>query len=201
VPRPPVSSPAVAGDVENLDSVSAGHLEPLGHEVDADHPRAPVCRDARAHLPDRTEPEDGHASPLRDLGVLDRLPGRRQHVGQVEEALVGWSLGHLDRAELRLRDAQELGLAARHLAVQLRVAEQGRAGVPLADLGRLALGEELVLAHPAVSAGDVEGDHDAVPGCDVGHLRAHLNDDAHRLVPEHVALVEKRPEQLVEVQV
>jgi hypothetical protein len=52
------------------------------------------------------------------------------------------------------------------------------------DLGRLTLREELPLAHPAVPAGDIEGDHDAVAGLDVGDLGADLLDDAHRLVAE-----------------
>jgi len=118
-----------------------------------------------------------------------------------EVALVGPALRHLDRPELGLRHAQVLGLAARNLSVHLRVAEERSALVVLMDLGRLTLGEVLPLAHPAVPAGDVEGDDDAVAGLDLGDLGADLLDDPHRLVAEDVALVDEHAEHLVEVQV
>ena len=140
--------------------------------------------------------------PSRDVGVLDRLPGGRQDVGEEQEAVVRRALGHLDRAVLRLRDAQELGLPAGHLAVELGVAEQRGAHALLAHLGRLALRLQPVLAHEAVTAGDVERDDDAVAGLRGRRdLRADLLDDAHRLVAEDVALAEERAEDLVEVQV
>jgi hypothetical protein len=102
---------------------------------------------------------------------------------------------------VRLRHPQVLGLPARHLAVHLGVAEQRGAFFFLAVLGGLALGEELAVAHPAVAAGDVEGDHDPVAGLDVGHLGANLLDDPHRLVAEDVALFHEGREDLVEVEV
>ena len=89
---------------------------------------------------------------------------------------------------MRLRDTQELGLPAGDLAVELGVAEQRGALLLVAVLGRLTLREEIALAHPAVAAGDVEGDHDAVARRDLGDLGADLLDDAHRLVAEDVAL-------------
>ena len=65
---------------------------------------APRCSAIRAaHLPDRAEPEDGQRAALGHVRVLDRLPRRREDVGEVDEAVVGRALGHLDRAELRLR--------------------------------------------------------------------------------------------------
>jgi hypothetical protein len=102
---------------------------------------------------------------------------------------------------VRLRDAQVLGLAAGHLAVQLRVAEQRGALVLVAHLGGLALRVELLVAHPAVAAGDVERDHHAVARPDVRHLGADLLDDPHRLVAEDVARVDEHAEHLVEVEV
>ena len=50
-----------------------------------------------------------------------------------------------------------------------------------------------VVAHEAVPAGDVERDHDAVAGRDVGDLGADRLDDAHRLVAEDVAVVMNGP--------
>ena len=107
-------------------------------------------------------PSTATRTAVGHLRVLDRLPRRRQHVGQEQEAVVGRPVGDLDRPVLRLRDAQELRLAAGDLAVELGVAEQRGAHPLVADLGRLALRLQPVAAHPAVPAGDVEGDHDAV---------------------------------------
>ena len=107
----------------------------------ADHVlHAPVLGDAARHLADRPEAEHEQAAAGGHVGVGHRLPGGGQHVGEVDEAVVRRALGHLDRAVLRLRDAQVLGLAAGHLAVELRVAEQRRARAELPHLGRLALG-------------------------------------------------------------
>ena len=124
----------------HLGAVGRGACEPFGDEVDADDPRcAEVRGDATRHRADRPEPEDDDGAAVRDGRVLDGLPRRRQHVGEVHEAVVGRAVRDLDRAVLRLRHAQQLGLGARHLAVELRVAEQRRALVVLAHLRRLAL--------------------------------------------------------------
>jgi hypothetical protein len=100
---------------------------------------------------------------------------------------------------VRLRHAQQLCLAARDLAVELRVAEQRRALALLAHLRRLALRLQAAVAHPAVPARDVERDHDPVADRDLIDLVANRLDDAHRLVAEDVALVDERPQDLVEV--
>ena len=92
--------------VEYLDPVPPRHLPPFGDVVDANHPRALVAGDPRAELPDRPQPEHGHAAPGRDVGVVDRLPRRGQDVGQVQETPVR----DLDRPEVRHRDPQELRL-------------------------------------------------------------------------------------------
>ena len=170
-PRPSVrsriSSRRRRPPTRRLGAVPARQLEALGDEVDPDHRSTPrVRRDAHAHLADRAEPVDGERSRLRGVGVRDRLPRRRQDVREVEEALVRRALRHLDRAELGLRHAQVLGLPAGHLPVQLRVAEQRRALVVLAHLRRLALRVELLVAHEAVPARDVERHHDPVAGLD-----------------------------------
>jgi hypothetical protein len=165
-------------------------------------PRTAVPGDPRAELTDWPEAEHRDAAAGRDVGVLDRLPRRGQDVGQVQVALVRRALRHLDRSELRHRHPQELRLPAGHLAVQLGVAEQGRAGVVLVYLCGLALRVPLPVAHPAVPAGDVERDHHPVARPHVRRrLRADLLHHAHRLVPEDVAPVEEGPEHVVQVQV
>jgi hypothetical protein len=45
----------------------------------------------------------------------------------------------------------------------------------------------------------LERHDDAVAGAHLRHLRPHLFDDTHRLVPEHVPCIKKRPEHLVEM--
>ena len=160
-----------------------------------------MLRDAGRHVADRAQAQNQDAAALRDAGVLHRLPGRGQHVGQVHETVVRGPVGHLDRAEVRLRYAQVLGLPARHLAVQPGVAEQGGALALGPYLGRLALRGQPLYAHVAVTAGDVERDHHPVAEPQVRDRRADLLDDAHRFVPEDVALGHERAEHLVQVQV
>ena len=56
-------------------------------------------------------------------------------------------------------------------------------------------------AGPAVAAGDRERDDDAVADLEVVHAAADLDDLAHELVPEDVALLHRRDVAVVEVQV
>ena len=192
----------LGADVDRLDAVAGGELESLRDEVDAeDLPGAAVERDATRHLADRSQAEHRQRAAVRHRGVLHRLPGRRQHVGEVEEALVRRPLGHLDGTELRLGHAQELGLGPGHLAVEPGVAEQRRALAVLGDLRRLALRVQVLVAHEAVTAGDVERHDDAVSHLEVAGLGTDRLDDAHRLVAQDVALGHERPEHLVDVQV
>jgi hypothetical protein len=187
--------------IQDLDAMLAGHFEPLGHQIHTDDACAAVPRDARGHLADRAESEDDDAAALGDRRVLYRLPGCGQNVRQKQEPFVGWALWNFDRSELGLRHPQVFRLAARHLAVQLGVAEQRGTHALVLDLGRFALGEQLLLAHPAMPAGDVERDDDPIARSDMGDLGAHLLDDAHRLMAEDVALLEKWPEDLIEMEI
>ena len=199
-PRPPVvladrgGEVVVVLEVERVDAVRAGaRSRRSGTRSTPMTCSTPRCWAMRVAIsPIGPRPSTSTAAALGHVGVLHRLPRGRQHVGEVDEAVVGRAFGDLDRAELRLRDAQELGLAARDLAVELGVAEQRRARAVLVDLRGLALRHQALVAHAAVPAGDVERDHDAVAGLDVRHLGADLLDDAHRLVAEDVALVDVR---------
>src|SRR4051794_24377955 len=98
-------------------------------------------------------------------------------------------------------DPDELRLTAGDAAIELGVAEEARTSALVAVLGRLALREESPVAHPAVTAGDVERDDDSVARRQVRNAGADLLDDAHELVAEDVALVQVRREHPVEVEV
>src|SRR4051794_22567044 len=188
-PRPPViprissgSSPLVLTEVERLDAPCAHPLEPLGHEIDADHAIAAILRDARRHVADRPEAEHHDGAAIRYRRVLDSLPSRRQDVGEEDEAVVRRSVGDLDRQAVSERDSQQLGLASRDLPVQLRIAEQRCTLSVLTLLRRLALGVKTLLAHEASPAGDVERNNNPVALPEGGDLAADLLDEAHRLV-------------------
>ena len=105
------------------------------------------CAIRQAMSPIGPRPSTTTRAAVGHVGVLDGLPRRGQHVGEVDEAVVRRALGHLDRAVVGLRHPQVLRLAAGHLAVELGVAEQRRAHALLADLGRLALGLQSRWSH------------------------------------------------------
>ena len=131
--------------------------------------------------------------PSGIAGVLDRLPGRRQHVGEVDEALVGRALRHLDRAELRLRDAQQLRLAAGHLRRRASCSRTAPRPCPASRTCVVSHCECRPWSHMKQWPQEMlNGITTRSPGCDVLDLGADLLDDAHRLVAEDVALVEER---------
>ena len=156
-------------------------------------------RDARAHLTHRAESENRHTATLRDIGIRYRLPGGRQHVREVHEALIGRILWHLYRHILRLRDAQVLCLPARHLSVELGEPEQLRSQSLPAYLQGFALRLEAPIAHPAVPTADSEGYHYAVSGLYVRDVLADLFDYAHGLVSKDVTLTHEHSEHLVKL--
>jgi hypothetical protein len=86
----------VVRPVQGLGSIAPSKLASLGHKIDADDALdADVLGDADAHLADRTEPVDRERAAIGNVRVCDGLPGRREHIGQVEEALVGGPSGTL----------------------------------------------------------------------------------------------------------
>ncbi len=180
----------LAREIEHLEAATTHALQPLGHQVHADHAITAMRGDPGGHVADRPEAEHDQRATVGHAGVLDALPCRRQHVGEEHEAIVGRTLRDLDRQEVAERNAQELRLSARYLAVELGETEQRRAGAVFVHLGGLALRMQATPAHPAVPAGDVERNHHAVADGQLGHRRADLLDDAHRFVPEHVACVQ-----------
>lgn len=174
---------SLSGEVEGVAAVCGGAPEAFGYEVDADDPaRAPVGGDTGGHVADGTEPEDGHGGAGRNRGVLDGLPGGGQDVGEVHEAVVGSVGRDGDGKRVAEGHAEVLGLPARHLPVQLRVAEESRAAAVLVHLGGLALRVQPLAARVAAAAGNIERHHDPVAGSYARDVGAGLHHDAHRLV-------------------
>ncbi|CAB4915252.1 unannotated protein [freshwater metagenome] len=191
----------VLAQVDHLDAAGPHPGQPVGHQVDADHPVALVLADPGREVAHRAQAQHDQGAAVGHLGVLHGLPRGGQDVRQVGEPVVGGALGQLDVGELRLRHPQELGLPAGDGAVHRRVAEQRGARALVAHLGGLALGVQPLVAHPAVPAGDLERDGDPVADPQVAGLAADLDHLAHGLVPHHVAHVHERGEGLDQVQV
>ena len=201
-PLPELFDDVALAGVDRLDAVAGGHLEPFRYEVDSENPFGTERPgDPGAELPDRPEAEDRQAPALRRVGISHRLPRRGQDVGEVEESVIGRAFRNLDRAEIGVRDPQVLGLAAGDLTVELGIAEQRRPLAVLPNLRGLALGVEVLVAHEAVAAGDIEGDDHTIAGFEVRHARTDFLDDPHRLVAEHVAVIDEHAQQLVEVEI
>ncbi len=193
---------AVDPQIQGVHAPRGGALQPVGHQIHPDDEPGPAVQgDPGRHVADRPEPEDGQAAARGHRRVFDGLPGGRKHVRQIDEPVVGRAVRDLDGQGVAEGDAEQLGLPAGHLTVELGVAEQRGTAAVLPDLGGLALRLEPLAAHEAVTAGDVERDHDTVPAADRRHVGAGLLDDAHRLVPQDVARVEVGAEHLVEMQV
>ena len=74
-------------------------------------------------------------------------------------------------------------------------------GHPRVGVGVLAQRVQLLLAEAAVAAGDGERHDDAVADLQVLDRRPDLDDLAHELVAEDVALLHRRDEAVVEVQI
>ncbi len=92
-------------------------------------------------------------------------------------------------------------MGARHLAVQLRVAEQCGTSALSTYLGRLALCVEPALAHPAVAARDLEGHDHAIAGTDLSDVATDVEHDPDRLVSQHVTSAHEGAHGVVQVEI
>ena len=160
------------------------------------------------------EQPDGAAAPDGDrvagayVAVLRGHVAGREDVGEEEHLLVLYLVGNLHRADVGHGHARVLGLAARVAAHHVRVAEQARARKavdlllhPGVRVGVVARREQAAPAEEAVAAGDGERHDHAVADLQVRHRLADLDHLAHELVAEDVALLHRRDEAVVEVQV
>src|SRR3954467_381514 len=163
---------------------------------------------AIANWPTGTAPKTAMTSPPLMSHKSAPMKPVGEDVGEEQDLLVLEVVLDLDRADVGERHARVLGLAAGVAAGEVRVAED--AGRRVAEhllrqarvrVGVLAQRVELIPAVPAVAARDREGDDDAVADLQAGHITAGLDDLAHELVAEDVALLHRRDVPVVEVQV
>src|SRR5688500_162492 len=82
---------------------------------------APWCLAIRAHIcPTGPRPPYADGRGGLHVGVLHRLPGRRQDVGQVEEAVIGRALPSQVSIWIKAREQTPTGLASRCALPPLR---------------------------------------------------------------------------------
>ena len=102
-----------------------GHLQPLGHRIDGDHPlRAQQEGAADGELGDRTAAEYGDGLAAFDVAEFRAHVAGRENVRQEQDLFVTQPCGNLDRADIRVGDTKIFGLAAGKAAQKMRVAEQ-----------------------------------------------------------------------------
>jgi hypothetical protein len=116
--------------------------------------------------------------------------------------------GHLERANVGEGNANVLGLTTGVPAQHVRIAEDAAWRVPPHLFGHPGVGVRVFtqrrgarLAGNAVAAGNGKRDDDPVADLEVRDALTHLHDLAHELVTEDVALLHRRHEAVVKVQV
>jgi hypothetical protein len=127
--------------------------------------------------------DDRDRVPWLDRRHRRPVPRRRQHVPQEDRPLVVDVLRDGKEVDVGNRDADELRMGSGQLA-----AEQPRAEHP-PSIAQLRLPAP---AEPAGAAGDVGRGHHAVPDPEPRHGLAGVLHDAHRLVADDVAALERR---------
>ena len=109
-------------EIDRLHAASLSPRETLGHSVNGYDLIAQVDGNPSRHVTDR-ESQHRHRAAGGDVGVGDGLPGRRQDVAEIDKPRVRWPFRDLDVGELGLRLAEQLGLTAGNLAVEIGVAD------------------------------------------------------------------------------
>ena len=190
-------------------AVLRGHRQPFGNAVDSDHPPRPEHpRALDRELGHRAAAPDRDRVALFDTRVLGRHVPGREDVREEQDLLVGQARFDFDRPDVGVRHAQKLGLAAGVPAEHVRKSEQAGRGVAHSlggnfrvGVGGIAGGVERLRAEVARSAGDGEGDDDAVPLLELRHFATDFDDDAHRLVAQDVAALHRRLVAVEEVEI
>ena len=148
-----------------------------------------------ANWPTGPQPQTATMSPGWMSHMLGGHVAGREDVRQEQHLLVRQVVGDLERPDVGERHARVLRLAAGVAAQHVRVAEDAARRIAPQLLGHpgvrvrvLAERVQLALAAAAVAAGDRERHDDAVADLEVLDAAADLDDLAHELVAEDVAL-------------
>ena len=186
-----------------------GQRQAFRKTIDGDH--ALGAQEVRAldrELANRPAPPHGDGVAGTDAAVLRGHVAGGEDVGEEQHLLVGQRVGHLDRPDVRERHARVLGLASGIAAVHVRIAEQARPRVAADLFGHPRVGvrvvaerPELLLAEVAAAAGNRERHDDAIADFEVAVLATDLDDLAHELVAEDVALLHRRDIAAVDVEI
>ena len=188
-------------EIDRFHPVPLGHAAAFRNRFDGDDPLAEVSTDPAGELPHRAEPKDGQCAAGGDIGVFHSLPGGGKNIGEVEVPLIGQFVPDLYRSVVGVGHAQVFRLPAGDRPVELGEPEQARPAVVGMDLGGFALGLQPLFAHPAMAAGNVEGDDHPVARLEVPDLGADLLDDTHGFVAQDVAGLHVGAKDLVQVEV
>jgi hypothetical protein len=189
-------------EIDDLDAAGYRPGQPFIHQIHSNDGVDPLLLgDPARHVADGAQSQDQQGTTIGHSGVLHGLPGGRQDVREIDKAVIRRPLGHQDVGELGLRYAEVFGLTAWHPAVQLGVAEQCSPAALTAYLGRLTLGVERTFTHPAVTAGNLERDDDAIAGTDLSDLMPDLEHDANCLMAQHVPRTHEGAHGLVQMEI
>ena len=188
------------GEIDRLGAAGFRHRQPLGHLVDCDHAAgAQQQRRADRELADGPAAPDRHGIPGLDLGIDGGHVAGREDVRKKERLLIGHAVRNLDRTDVRHRHPEILGLAAGIAAEHVAETEQPGGRLPHRlgrhlgiGVGAVAARKQPLLAEPALSAADGEGNDHPVADLEVGDLGSELDHLAHVLVAEDVAALHGR---------
>ena len=183
------------------------HPQPVLEPVDGDDAlRTQQERALDGKQADRTAAPHRNRVAGLDVAHLGAHIAGGQDVRQEQDLLVRQCAIDLQRPDIGEGHTRELGLPAGKTAGQMRVTE--RAGGRMSHqclcqrgvgIGVLTERPHLVLAMPAITAGNGERHHHAVPWFQVLDCGADFHYLAHELVSEDVAFLHRRHETVIEM--
>jgi hypothetical protein len=160
-----------------------------------------------SHLANGSRTPNGDNISLVDAGVDNSVPAGADHVREVQSLLIRNIVGKLEKVDVAVGHASELGLAASKATREVRVSEHacGPAAVHgvlnSVRIGALALRRLFLVAVIALPAGDLEGCDHTVTLLQILDTRSHLVHDTAELVAQDVALLQLNNSAMVKVQV
>ena len=180
-----------------------------GTGIDGDHPFGPQQERALdRELPDGAAAPDRHRLAALQIAEIGCHEAGWKDVGQEQDLLVTQPLWHLDWADIRVGDAEILGLAACVAAQHMGIAEQSGGGMTPQLLGHLVIGvgalaarKEAFLAKETFAAGNRERNYDSVANLELLVFRPDLDNLAHGLMAQDVSLFHRRHDAVEQMEI